>query len=414
VACAQVPELPEGPGNPIQSDPLFREALASAPVLPGNAVTLLNGGRAAFAELFRVIEAARDHVNLEFYILQDVSVPGTTGPSLFALLREKLRQGVTVTVIYDSIGSAATPSEKFDMLRAAGAAFLSFNPANPFEARDGWRPNRRDHRKILVVDGSVAIMGGVNLDHANENTCHRSAMGEPLESLDDACWADVAILVKGPAVQALQRIFLETWARQGGAPLPARDWFPATGTPGHRHMRILGSAPGQGQPRFYVARMAAIANARERIWFCTGYFVPTRREAAELARAARRDVDVRLLLPGVTGEPVTMNAQQATYEDLLEAGVRILELQDSVLHAKLGVVDGAWTAIGSSNLDRRSVAWNNEVDAVLLEPDLGKATEAILARGMARAVPVALDPWRRRGLGQRLEELLAWPFADLL
>jgi cardiolipin synthase len=179
-------------------------------------------------------------------------------------------------------------------------------------------------------------------------------------------------------------------------------------------MRILGSAPRLGQPRFYVARMAAFAAARERIWFCTGYFVPTRREAAELARAARRGVDVRLLLPGVTGEPVTMNAQQATYEELLEAGVRILELEDSVLHAKLGVVDGAWTAIGSSNLDRRSVAWNNEVDAVLLEPDLGKATEAILARGMARAVPVTLDRWRRRGLGQRLEELLAWPFADLL
>jgi cardiolipin synthase A/B len=413
-ACAHFPELPEGPGNPIQFDPLFREALASAPVLPGNAVTLLNGGRAAFVELFRVIEAARDHVNLEFYILQDVNVPGTAGPSLFTLLREKLRQGVAVTVIYDSIGSADTPSEKFDMLRAAGATLLSFNPANPFEARGSWRPNRRDHRKILVVDGRVAIMGGVNLDHAYENACHRSAMGEPIESLDDACWADVAIRVEGPAVPALQRIFLETWARQGGAPLPARDWFPATGTPGHRRMRILGSAPRLGQPRFYVARIAAFAAARERIWFCTGYFVPTRREAAELARAARRGVDVRLLLPGVTGEPVTMNAQQATYQDLLEAGVRILELEDSVLHAKLGVVDGTWTAIGSSNLDRRSVAWNNEVDAVLLEHDLGKATEAILARGMARAVPVTLDRWRQRGLGQRLEEVLAWPFADLL
>jgi cardiolipin synthase len=413
-ACAQFPALPEGPGNPIQFDPLFREALANAPVLPGNEVILLNGGREAFTALFRAIEAARDHVNLEFYILEDVSVPGTAGPSLFALLREKLRQGVAVTAIYDSFGSAGTPMAAFDTLRAAGANLLSFNPVDPFEARGAWRPNRRDHRKILVVDGRVGIMGGVNLDHDDENACRRSSKGVPIEDLEDACWADVAIRVEGPSVPALQRLFLETWARQGGVGLPARDWFPRAARPGRTRMRILGSAPDQGEPHFYVARMAAYAEARERIWFCTGYFVPTRREAAELARAARRGVDVRLLLPGVTGEPVTMNAQQATYEDLLEAGVRILELEDSVLHAKVGVVDGAWSAIGSSNLDRRSVAWNIEVDAVLLGREVGAALEAILARAMARAVPVTLERWRQRDLGQRLQELLSWPFADLL
>ena len=134
-------------------------------MLPDNEVTPLYGGLQAFTGLFRGIEGARDHVNLEFYILQDVRVPGTDGPSLFDLLREKLRRGVAVNVIYDSFGSKDTPSGDLDALRAAGANLLSFNPVNPLEARGGWRPNRRDHRKIAVADGRVAMTGGINLDH---------------------------------------------------------------------------------------------------------------------------------------------------------------------------------------------------------------------------------------------------------
>ena len=412
--CARFPVLPEGPARGIEEDPLFREAMASAPVLPGNAVTPLLGGLQAFAALFRAIAAARDHVNLEFYILQDVALPGAAGPSLFALLREKLGQGVAVTVIYDSLGSVDTPAAALESLRAAGARLLSFNPLNPLEARGGWRPNARDHRKIAVVDGRVAIMGGVNLDHVYENSCRRAPGGDPVENTEDACWADVAIRVEGPAVAALQRLFFETWAKQGGAGLPARDWFPATGTPGRTPMRILGSAPGEDRPLFYVARLAAIANARRRVWLCTGYFVPTERDVAELVRAADRGVDVRLLLPGVTDTPLATHAQRASYGPLLEAGIRVFEVRDSVLHAKFGVVDNDWSWVGSSNLDRRSVAWNNEVDAVMLGREAAAPFEAVLERAMARAAPVSLERWRRRGVGRRLRELLAWPVRDLL
>ncbi|GAA0596531.1 phospholipase D-like domain-containing protein [Craurococcus roseus] len=414
--CARFPELPPpGSGVPIEADPLFREAMASAPVLPGNEVTPLFGGLQAFAGLFRGVEGARDHVNLEFYILQDVSVPRIDGgPSLFELLRAKLRQGVAVNVVYDSFGSKDTPGEAFDALRAAGANLLSFNPVNPLEARGGWRPNRRDHRKIAVVDGRVAMTGGINLDHVYENSCRRAAEGGPVETTEDACWADVAIRVEGPAVAALQRLFFETWARQGGGALPARDWFPPPTGSGRTRMRVLGSAPRAGRPYFYAARMAAIAGARRRVWLCAGYFVPTEREHAELARAARRGVDVRLLLPGVSDEGVALAAQRASYGPLLEAGVRVWEVRNSVLHAKCGVVDDAWAWVGSSNLDRRSVAWNNEVDAIVLEPEAAAALGASMTRVMAHAVPVTLDLWRGRGLGQRLRELAAWPVANLL
>ena len=317
-------------------------------------------------------------------------------------------------MVYDSFGSKDTPSEDLDALRAAGANPLSFNPVSPLEARGGWRPNRRDHRKIAVADGRVAMTGGINLDHVYENACRRAAAGAPVESTDDACWADVAIRVEGPAVAALQRLFLETWAKQGGGPLPARDWFPPPTGSGRTRVRVLGSAPGERRPRFYAARMAAIADARRRVWLCSGYFVPTEREQAKLARAARRGVDVRLLLAGVTDAPLVLGAQRASYGPLLEAGVRVQEVRNSVLHAKLGVVDDAWSWVGSSNLDRRSVARNNEVDAILLGPEAAAALGASMARVMANAAPVTLDQWRRRGVGQRLRELLAWPVADLL
>jgi cardiolipin synthase len=416
-ACAHFPELPRGgAGDPVEADPLFREAMGSAPVLPGNRVAFLYGGRRVFAALFRAVEAARDHVNLEFYIFKDVGNPGGAGPSLFDLLRSKLGEGVAVTIIYDSIGSAGTPDAALASLRDAGANLLSYNPANPFEARGGaWRPNARNHRKVAVVDGRVAGIGGVNLDSVYENPCGpAAAAADPADSTDDACWADIGMRVEGPAVAALQRLFFETWAKQGGGPLPARNWFPPPGQPGRTAIRVFGSAPGEGKPRFYVARLAALMGATRSIRLCTGYFVPTPRELEELARAARRGVDVRLLLPGVTDTPIATAAQRASYGRLLEAGARIVEVTDSVLHAKIAVVDGAWSAVGSSNLDRRSAAWNDEVDAVLLGPEAGAELEAAMARAAARATPVTLEGWRRRPVGQRLRELLSWPVADLL
>jgi len=414
-ACASVPELPAAAtGGADGGAPLLREAMDSAPALPGNTAAILFGGRRVFAALFRAIEAARDHVNLEFYILQDVGNPGGAGPSLFDLLRAKLAQGVAVTIIYDSLGSADTPRAALASLRAAGANLLSFNPANPLEARGAWRPNARNHRKIAVVDGRVAGVGGVNLDSVYENPCGPGAAADPADGTDEACWADIGVRLEGPAVAALQRLFFETWAKQGGGPLPARDWFPPPGRPGRTAVRVFGSAPGQGKPYFYLARLAAIMEAKRSIRLCTGYFVPTRREIEELARAARRGVDVRLLLPGVTDTPVATAAQRASYGPLLEAGVRIVEVTDSVLHAKVTVVDGDWSAVGSSNLDRRSVAWNDEVDAVLLGPEAAASLEAAMARVAARATPVTLEGWRQRGVGQRLRELLSWPVTDLL
>ncbi len=404
--CASFPALPE-PG--IAGAPLHRAAEAAAPVTEGNAVALLAGGARAVAAQLEAMAAARDSIHLEFYMLEDVAAPG--GGTLFRLLAAKARQGVAVAATYDGIGSGQTSVAQLDALRAAGVRLLSFNPVNPLRARGPWRPNHRTHRKILVVDGRVAFTGGVNFDHVYANPCGPGA-ADPEEDADAACWDDAALRVRGPAVAQFQRLFLATWERQGGPPLERRDWFPPPGRPGGTAMRVLGSSPGEGEPFFHAVRLAALEGARRRAWFATGYLVPTPRELRELQAAARRGVEVRLLVSRAGDHPVATHAQRATYAALLGAGVRVLETTDRVMHAKLALVDDGWCAIGSSNFDRRAAAWNDEADAILL------GSNAVVARfmegRMARAAVVDPAAWAARPLGQRLREALSWPLADQL
>ncbi len=406
--CAAIPVLPDGPADPLERQALLAETLEGAPLLGGNRVEVLDGGIATFRATFRAIAEARDHVNLEFYILQDVRIPGVEGPSLFELLRRKLAQGVAVSIIHDSFGSLGTDLKP---LREAGARTLEFHPLDPIAAKRGWRPNDRDHRKMLVVDGRIGILGGVNLDRVYQNPCGTGATPTDPEA---ACWHDASIRIEGPSVGAMQRLFLETWAKERGDPLPPRDWFPRLAEAGPARIRILASEPGERKPRYYVTLVTALEAARERIWLSTGYFVPTWQQRRVLRAAARRGVEVRLLLPSVSDSQEALNAQHAAYDDMLEAGIRIHEVTDGVLHGKLAVVDGVWSAVGSSNLARRSIAWNSEVDAIILGRDTAATLERILTREFARARPVSLAEWERRGLRQRIREQSSRLFIDLL
>ena len=416
-ACGSIPPVAPGPEDELDRQTQRMEALDGAPLLAGNHIDILRDGAETFPAMFRAIAGARDHVNLEFYILQDVRAPNMAD-SLFTLLAAKLRQGVAVTMLYDSFGSNATPREAWDELRRLGANVLEFNPLDPTRARRGWLPNNRDHRKILVVDGRVAFMGGVNLDKVYENDCHGPSTGftgaDDNDDPERACWRDTSFRIEGPAVAELQKLFLHNWQAQGGASLPERRWFPPLAQRGPARVRILGSAPTAGQPRYYLTLTAALQGARRRIWLSTGFFVPTHDEREELARAARRGVDVRLVLPAWNDSPAALAAGHAAYDDLLEAGVKIFEMHGAILHSKLAVVDGAWAAIGSSNLDRRSVALNDEVDAIVLGRETAAAVEAVLAADMREGSAVSLAEWRRRGLGARLRELSSRVIIDML
>jgi cardiolipin synthase A/B len=377
----------------------LQRALSASPIMFGNQVTLLPGGTEAFAAIFKAIAGARNSINLEYFILADVQ---SGGLHLSDLLLDRLRAGVMVNVIYDAYGSRDTPDALFQTLRQAGAKVVEFNPLNPLTVKAGWSPNDRDHRKITVVDGRIGFTGGVNLDTAYENP--PSAGIPPDGNTRHAYWRDTAVRIEGPAVAELQKLFFGTWREQKAPSADPADYFPPLPRQGVQTIRVIGSSPGNKEPLYYASVLTAMKSARKRVWLCSGYFVPPHQEREELSRIALAGLDVRIITPAFSDVQSAVYAARAAYGDLLESGAHIYEMRDAVLHAKLAVVDDTWTAVGSSNLDRRSVVFNNEVDAVILGHDTAAQVEAILRRFMAASHEVDLTRWEHRSFRERVNE----------
>lgn len=381
----------------------LESALAGSPLVVGNKVTLLRDGPATFAAMFKAIRAARDHINLEYFTFEDVE---DRGQHIGDLLVEKQKQGVQVSLIYDSIGSIGTPSALFDRLKRAGVNLVQFNPVNPIDAKAGYSLNDRDHRKILIVDGSVGIIGGVNLSTVYSSN-PLSSMSSGTSEVKSDPWRDNDLEIDGPAVAELQKLFLATWAKQAGKPLQERNFFPHIDAQGNEVVRIIGSTPDAPVPEYYVTLLSAIRNAERRIWITAAYFVPTHQEMEDLIQAARRGVDVRLLLPSQSDSELALRVGHSHYSDLLEAGAKIYETPNEILHSKMVVIDGVWSVIGSSNFDHRSVLFNDEVDAVVLGRDTAGQMEAMLQDDFAKARPIDLETWEDRPITERVEDLFS-------
>jgi cardiolipin synthase len=396
-ACAADPDinsyLASGDADLLQRHYALQRALSGSPLVFGNRTRLLMDGVQALPAMFQAMHQARDHINLEYFIFEDVS---SGNVSLSRLLLGQLNRGVAVNIIYDAYGSRDTPPALFDSLHRAGARIVAFNPINPLTAND------RDHRKIMVVDGRIAFLGGINLSRTYENP---PSAGIPADrDTRQAYWRDAAVEIHGPAVAQLQRMFFDTWQQQKGEEVRNANYYPVIPRSGVQTVRIIGSTPGEHQPLYYLSLEQAIRAANQRIWLSSGYFVPPHQEREDLAKAARRGIDLRLVLPSHTDVEAAVFAGRAAYGDLLEAGARIFEMQNAVLHSKLVVVDGVWTAIGSSNLDRRSVVFNNEVDAIILGADTAAQVEGLLQSDMSAAAPVTLEAWERRPMRERVNE----------
>lgn len=397
----------------LQRHVAIEEAVAETPLVTGNRTRVLRDGPESFDAMFGAIRGAADHVNMEYYILEDVEHEGVR---LGDLLGEKLRDGVAVSIIYDAFGSSGTPAAFFDGLRQAGAEIVAYNPIDPLASAAAgeaeYDPNQRTHRKILIADGRTAIIGGVNLAEDYQS------LGSALSSLPEAPpggegyrWRDTNLQLDGPVVAQLQALFLAHWEEQGGAALDQVALFPELAADGPEVVRIVGSA-GDGEiSRYYVTLLTAIRNAEDRVWLTIGYFAPPPQAIADLAAAAQAGIDVRLLLPGVSDFEGIIDAARTHYTELLEAGVRIWEMDEAILHAKTATVDGVWSAVGSSNIDYRSVLHNDEVDAVILGSDTAAQLEAMFEADTAAAREIDLETWRNRPLGQRLEEFF-WRLWD--
>ncbi len=385
------------------------QSAAPAPAIRGNSAVLLRTGEDAFDSIWKVIDTAQDHVNLEFFIFEDVTHHDR---SIVDLLARKRRAGVQVNLIYDAVGSDQTPGEVFDRLRDAGIAVVKFNPIIPGESGRIANPNHRDHRKIAIVDGRVAVIGGINISEvylSSGSAGSASKKKEDKEKQDKPPekWRDTDLRIEGPAIAELQKLFLATWKEQTGEqPAPAA-YFPKLAPAGALDIEVIGSSPDDAPAAYYADLLERIQRSKSRVWVTNAYFAPTEGELDQLVAAAKRGVDVRLLLQGQSDAPRVRDIGRSYYATLQEAGVRIWELESEILHSKTATIDGSWSAIGSSNFDGRSVRFNDEVDTVVHGPDIAVGLEKEFERAAAKAKEITRKEWADRPLWQKLREHLS-------
>lgn len=370
----------------------------------GNQVQLLRDGAAALPAIRAAIVGAKSRIDLESYVFDEKN-----GLDIAQQLIARRAQGVDVHLIYDAWGSLETPASVIAKLRAAGVEVVEFNRLDA-KTIVGDLADYRDHRKILVVDRRLAITGGVNLSGVYLR--RRSAPGADGDP-DREAWRDTDIRVEGPAVAEYERFFEETWREHKGAPLPP-DAAPLPAPAGELLLQVIANSPAHKDHDVYRALLVAISLARKSVHLTTGFFVPTRELRHALRDAARRGVDVRLLVPSRSTSEFAVKAGRADYEDLLDDGVHIHEFQDQVLHAKTAVIDGEWSTVGSSNLDWRSVILNNELNTVILSPAFGAQMEAMFRNDLAAAKEIDPKTWSERPLGERFQEWKARLFEYFL
>ena len=387
----------------------IEQAVTGVPLIAGNRTAILHDGGETFSAMFDAIRNAQAAVNLEFYTFEDVE---SGGEHLGALLVAKRAQGVAVNILYDSYGSVDTPPEFLKSLRAAGCLVLQYNPIDPLHSRGAYLPNDRDHRKLLIVDGLTAFVGGVNLYTGYQGHPHSELVGSGGDT--GVFWHDTDLEIEGPAVAALQQLFVQHWADQGGPPLDQSTFFPPLRREGNEVLHVLGSTPSQPVPAYYATILSAITNAEQRIWLTTAYFVPTEDELDDLKSAARRGVDVRLMLPSQSDSPSAFDVGRSHYDDLLEAGVKLYEIQNEVLHSKTATIDSVWSTIGSSNFDHRSVLFNDEVDVVVLGRATAAQLEAEFQADEAKSRMIDATTWSHRPFEERIRELFARLWQSML
>jgi cardiolipin synthase A/B len=377
------------------------EAIVGSPLTTGNEVLLLQDGPATYRAMLAAIEGARDHIHLETYILDDDDV----GQRFAQALIDKQRQGVQVRVIRDSVGTLGTPAAFFQRLTDSGIRVLEFNPMNPLLARKEWELNKRDHRKLLIVDGRVAFLGGINISSVYSGGS--SSHGMQARRAGEPAWRDTDLQLRGPVVAELQKMFLAAWAAQKGEPLPAQGHFPPAESAGRQVVRAIGSSPDEPYSLIYATLLSAIGSAETTVHLTNAYFVPDPQLLAALEAAAGRGVDVVLILPSQTDSWLVFHAGRSYYTQLLRAGVRIHERRGVILHSKTALVDGVWATVGSTNLDWRSFLHNHELNAVVLGAEFGHQVQAMFAKDLAASDAITLEQWERRPLHLRLQESLS-------
>jgi cardiolipin synthase A/B len=356
-----------------------------------NRVFLLPHGGDFFPALFQALATATSSICAEFYRIK----PDTTGQAFAQALHEAVSRGVKVSLIYDAIGCFDTPSSYFQQLQAAGVRCLPFN--KPAFSRIHWL-DIRDHRKMAIIDGTTAFLGGLNVGD------EYSGFGESFER-----WRDVGFRLDGPAAGALQQLFWQTWIQEdiNGIPEPAD---PPAMPAGDADVVIVNGSPLHTRSIIRNSFRLTMAGAVHDLRIITPYFVPGPRIVRSLLRAVKRGVSVRMILPSISDVPLVQMMSRAYLKPLLEAGVEIFERQGTILHAKVMLIDERWVTLGSANLDFRSFHRNYEINVIIDDQAFGIQVATLFTDEVEKSRRLTLSDHARES---RLERFLEWLLTPL-
>lgn len=386
-------------------------ALLNVPDRVGGSATLLSNGDAWLDDMLAEFAAAKRSINFMVYIWE----PGTMSDRIFAALIDSLKAGVQVRIMLDGLGCMRCPDEDVDRLRDAGGHVEWFRLPRLGALT---RFHRRNHRRAIVIDGSIGYTGG-------------AAVGD--KWLGDARnpdeWRDTMTRLEGELAGNLQSAFAELWASETGEVLTGDSFFPVDdegsaddivvpGVPvsvngGRLHSVGVNSSPSSEEHPLRLFYFLSFLSARERLWITTPYFVPDKHTREVVKRRARAGVDVRILMPNERTDAMPIRrASHSYYSELLNAGIRIYEYQPTMMHSKHVVIDGKWSIVGSANMDIRSKELNEENVVGILDTTFGEQLEDAFNSDLEKSIEIDRVEWRKRGIGARILERISVLFAE--
>ncbi|MBD2867973.1 cardiolipin synthase [Paenibacillus arenilitoris] len=388
-------------GNPqlAEQEKLFAmlTALAPFPITARNRTKVLTNGKETFEAILLALEGARHHIHLDYYTIRDDGI----GRRFQELLVRKARDGVQVRVIYDGIGSMNLSDAYVEKLRSAGVQTSCFLP--PRLAFFDRRLNFRNHRKIVVVDGLVGFIGGINI--GDEYLGKDPKLG---------FWRDTHLRLEGDAVYFLQELFLNDWAFAAKKKLEGEAYMPAHRCEGGERVQIVSSKPGHNDQQIRDVLFAAITAARSRIYVTTPYFIPDPSLMTALRTAALSGVDVRLVIPGRSDSRLVLLATLSYIQAMLEAGVKVYRYEKGFVHAKVMIVDEMLATLGTANVDMRSLYSNFEINAVLFDEAAIRRLERDFMDDLANSRELSPEAFKRRPRRQKTAESIVHILSPLL
>ena len=368
-----------------------------SPITVNNSCRVLNDGDETFAEMLKAIEEAEDHIHVEYFIIKESDI----GTIFKEALIKKAKEGIEIRLIYDAVGSWRLKESFLKPLRAAGVKVKPFLPVRlPLT---GHRLNYRNHRKILIVDGKVGFLGGLNI--GDEYLGKNEALG---------FWRDLHLRIKGEALYVLQAIFLMDWFFVSKEEIDDDRYFPPQGYCGEQLIQIASSGPDSFWESIHQAYFTAITSAKNYVYIMSPYLVPDESILMALKTAAISGVDVRILLPNRPDHYTVFWASKSHFMELLQAGVKIYQYQKGFVHGKMILVDDQMTTIGTANLDIRSFQLNFEVNAFIYDMDLCLQVKESFMKDLSDSQQVNRHDYRKRKLLNRVKESLARIFSPVL